>query len=375
MEGAARALLLEPAAEAFLEVGTFVAVALAAFGLLRWHLGDGLTGWLARHRHRGPLVGAVLGAVPGCGGAIVVMPLYLRGQVSFGAVVATLTATMGDSSFVLLAADPSLALWLHLALLAVGTVTGWLVDAWGIDPRPGGEPAVVPAPATRAEVAAGLRGPSTVGAAAAPLGILGRPVVDARHPALWAFWAVTLAAFAVAVPVVFQLVEEEAIAVAGVELPLLLGGVGALIGVAATVLRRRGAACTVRPTRPQEVLVDAARQTAEVTTWVVAAFVGYELFVATTGVDIGAMPTLGLLGVLAGAALGLIPGCGPQLVLTGLYAQGALPVSVLAANALSQDGDALFPLLAADRRSALAALAITTVPGLLVGGVLALFGL
>lgn len=48
---------------------------------------------------------------------------------------------------------------------------------------------------------------------------------------------------------------------------------------------------------------------------------------------------------------------------------------MLAANALSQDGDALFPLLAADRRSAVVALGLTTVPGLLVGGVLVAFGL
>jgi hypothetical protein len=106
----------------------------------------------------------------------------------------------------------------------------------------------------------------------------------------------------------------------------------------------------------------------------VVAFVGYETLVAVTGLDLGRLPTLGLIGVVVGAALGLIPGCGPQLVLTGLYAQGALPLSVLVANALSQDGDALFPLLASDRRSAAIGTAISALPGLVVGGILVAFG-
>jgi uncharacterized membrane protein len=128
--------VLGPAADAFLEVGTFVAVMLAAFGLLQWRTGGAVTRWLERHRRLGPLAGAVLGAVPGCGGAIVVMPLYLRGTVSFGTVVATLVATMGDSSFVLIAAAPGTALALHGGLLLAGLVTGVVVDRVGVDPRP-----------------------------------------------------------------------------------------------------------------------------------------------------------------------------------------------------------------------------------------------
>ena len=46
---------------------------------------------------------AILGAIPGCGGAIIVITQYTRGQVSFGGVVAVLTATMGDAAFLLLA--------------------------------------------------------------------------------------------------------------------------------------------------------------------------------------------------------------------------------------------------------------------------------
>jgi hypothetical protein len=367
-------LVLAPAAAAFLEVGTFVAVALAGFGLLRWYLGDGLTRWLQAGAHRGPLAGAVLGAVPGCGGAIVVVPLYLRGEVSYGTVIATLTATMGDSSFVLLAADPRLAIVVHGGLLVVGAATGALVDRLGIAPRNR------PEPATAAAVRAMTGAPtSTVGAAAAPLGITARPRVRTVPWGTIGFWTLTLAAFVVAVPTVLQVVDPGRFDVAGLPTASILGLVGAAVCVAVTLATRVGAHLdhAARPAaeRPREVLVETATETARIVTWVVVAFVGYEVVVATTGLDVATLPSIGLLGVLAGALLGLVPGCGPQLVLTGLWAQGALPLSVLAANALSQDGDALIPLLAVDRPAAVLASVITVLPGLLIGGLLLAVGL
>ena len=75
----------------------------------------------------------------------------------------------------------------------------------------------------------------------------------------------------------------------------------------------------------------------------------------------------GVMTVLIGALVGLIPGCGPQILFVTLYSRGMLPFAALIANAVSQDGDALFPLLAIDRRSALTATLITTIPALIIG--------
>ena len=49
---------------------------------------------------------AGLGALPGCGGAIIVVTQYVSGRLSFGSVVAVLTATMGDAAFLLIAQEP-----------------------------------------------------------------------------------------------------------------------------------------------------------------------------------------------------------------------------------------------------------------------------
>ncbi|ELZ26632.1 hypothetical protein C474_19574, partial [Halogeometricum pallidum JCM 14848] len=120
-----------------------------------------------------------------------------------------------------------------------------------------------------------------------------------------------------------------------------------------------------------ETLTHAAMETSFVTVWVVAAYLIYEYTVLFTGADIaGLAAAAGVLAPMAGAAVGLIPGCGPQIVLSTAYAQGSIPFSALAANAISQDGDALFPLIAIDKTAAVVASIYTTIPALVVGIVL-----
>jgi hypothetical protein len=50
-----------------------------------------------------------------------------------------------------------------------------------------------------------------------------------------------------------------------------------------------------------------------------------------------------------------------------LFVKGLVPFAAVLANAISQDGDALFPLLAIDRKSSLWATVITTIPALVFG--------
>lgn len=40
-----------------------------------------------------------MGGLPGCGGAIIVITQFVSGKMSFGAVTAVLTATMGDAAW------------------------------------------------------------------------------------------------------------------------------------------------------------------------------------------------------------------------------------------------------------------------------------
>jgi hypothetical protein len=79
--------------------------------------------------------------------------------------------------------------------------------------------------------------------------------------------------------------------------------------------------------------------------------------------------------LLAAALVGILPESGPHLVFVMLFAQGAIPFSVLVASSVVQDGHGMLPLLAESRREFVRVKAVNLVAGLLLGGALALAGL
>ena len=93
-------------ADAYLQVSTFVAATfLIIYGAER-ALKIDATAMLRRDTIWQVPVAAGLGALPGCGGAVIVVTQYVTGRLSFGGVVAALTATMGDAAFLLIAQEP-----------------------------------------------------------------------------------------------------------------------------------------------------------------------------------------------------------------------------------------------------------------------------
>ncbi len=95
-------IILLAAENAFLQVGVFVGAVLLIFGYINYKRQGRFVTTLENSKRLQPFFGSLLGITPGCGGAIFVMPLYLKGTVSFGTIIATLIATMGDAAFVLI---------------------------------------------------------------------------------------------------------------------------------------------------------------------------------------------------------------------------------------------------------------------------------
>jgi hypothetical protein len=383
--------ILTALADAFMQVGVFVAVLVGAFGWLRWRHGERIIGVLERHRLWGPAIGAVLGVSPGCAGAIMVMPLFARRSVSYGTVIAALVATMGDSSWVIMAANPEMAGVVHGILFLTGLVTGYAVDLLRVRPavtEPAGGTAVErpPEPA-RPSASVSSRRPSVpvlaridagidAGIRLEPRGTLGLAVRAPVDLTPVVFWMLVLTGFMVAFPTAFQMVDPAFLtSLAGGIDPYLTLGLAGTASAAVLFALGRGkladdSAETVGtwPHQPfGSVLRHGAHEVAFVVVWVAVAYVAWACVHVLTGFDGSQLPLLGIAGVLVGALIGLIPGCAVQIVFTGLYVSGIVPLPTLLANALSQDGDALLPLLALDRRSALVATCITTVPGLVVG--------
>ena len=71
--------------------------------------------------------------------------------------------------------------------------------------------------------------------------------------------------------------------------------------------------------------------------------------------------------VLLAVLIGCIPSSGPHLVFVTMFASGVLPLSVLLANCISQEGHAGLPLIAASRKDFLKIKAFKCVLALVVG--------
>lgn len=328
-------IALASLADAYLQVSVFVAGTLLLIAWSQRAAGIDVAAWLATDSPWRLLAAAALGALPGCGGAVIVVTQYVAGRTTFGAFVAVLTATMGDAAFLLLAREPVTG----LAMLLLGLSTGILTGA--VSER------VLPDWKSRCALPAD--------AALAP----SAPHKAAR-PLLHRFWYALLvpgAVFALLTALQVDLADVPLLA----ETALVLGVAGALLSIVVWVA---GDPARGRPAYPGSTVND----TAMVTVWVAAAFLIFELASAGFGLDLavlvdGAWMSLPLLGVL----IGFLPGCGPQIMIATFYLAGVLPVSALAANAISNDGDALFPALALAPRAAIAATMVTAIPALIVG--------
>jgi hypothetical protein len=117
----------------------------------------------------------------------------------------------------------------------------------------------------------------------------------------------------------------------------------------------------------------AKRHVPRIFAWTAAVLVGMALLTQSTDlhgvVQRNPWAMLGLAGLL-----GLIPESGPHLVFVTLYATGGIPLSVLAASSIVQDGHGMLPLLAQSKRDFLRVKAINLVVGLGVGAALMALG-
>ena len=126
--------------DAFLAVTVFVAAMVLLFSWLQYVTAGRFVSWIRDNQRFQPAIGALMGLTPGCGGAIIVMPMYARGYVTYGTVIATLIATLGDAAFVLIGAifqdsaflTPVIAV--HATSFIVGVAWGYGVDLLEVTP-------------------------------------------------------------------------------------------------------------------------------------------------------------------------------------------------------------------------------------------------
>ncbi len=99
--------------------------------------------------------------------------------------------------------------------------------------------------------------------------------------------------------------------------------------------------------------------------WLLGAFVVVELI--QPYMDVRGLPVSNLVLVVIAAGIGILPESGAHLAFVLLFAEGAIPFSVLLAISIVQDGHGLIPLLSASVRDSVYVKAINMVAGLIIG--------
>ena len=332
--------VIQSASEAFIAVTSFVAATIYIFYYFEVRKYD-LQAFISRNRKFEILISSFLGVIPGCGGAIMVMTLYVRGAVSFSSVIATLVSTMGDAAFLLIASNPKAALIILPITFVTGVVSGYVALLF--------ENKIAP-----------------------PLNLSKQNnfLEDFPENKIPPFF---YKAWLWLIPPAVILGLDNAL---GNSTSFLLYNVDGVL------VFSFGAACfcflmwffnpltdiqmavTSHKEKSSKKVVD---MTCFITVWVIVAFICFEIINGfTDGKIFEKLTILGPFIPLLAILIGFIPGCGPQIMITTMYVGGHIPISAQIGNSISNDGDVLFPAIAIAPRAAIIATFYSAIPALIV---------
>ena len=327
--------------DAYLQVSVFVGFTLFIFIGLDSLTKFDITSFLVKTKKFHVPLSAFLGALPGCGGAIIVVTQYIQGRIGFGSLVAVLTATMGDAAFLILAIEPSTGLLIFALGAVVGSITGYVVDI--------------------------IHGNKFLIQKFNDDGneeVLEKTFVSKFN----IFWLlIFMPGFILGILVAFQVNINNLIFLPNnFELTAIIGSSGAILSIFMWSLNPLSDfQCSTDKSRG--FLSRVVDTTNFVSTWVICGFLVFEIFMFFTSIDLKVffdiwLPFVPLIAIF----FGFLPGCGPQVVVATFYLNGFIPLSAELGNAISNDGDALFPAIALAPKAAVVATIYSSFPAIIV---------
>ena len=270
-----------------------------------------------------------LGALPGCGGAVVVITAFARGNITLGAMVAALIGTMGDAAFLLLAKEPTTYVKVMAISMIAAIICGWFVDRFHRGDLYSSE-----------------------------VKFLGHTVIGSLRNRDKTYILIAIPGLILGT---MQLMQINLYELGPIVLAIGLGGAALSVGVWAISPVN---AVTVHKDHP---FTRTTEETSFVTVWVIVAYLAYEYAYAFLGLDLAGLAEVAWIFIpLLAILVGFIPGCGPQILVTTLYLTGIIPFAALIGNAISNDGDALFPAIALTPRMAIIATLYSAIPALII---------
>lgn len=333
-------MVRETLVDAYLQVSVFVGFTLFIFIGMDALTKFNISNLLEKTKKFHVMMASLLGGIPGCGGAIIVVTQYIQGRISFGSLVAVLTATMGDAAFLILATKPMTGLFIFFLTTFAGLISGYVVDKiHGINY---------------------LQRNSKIKIEFEKI----KKTFISKFNIFWTL--IFLPGFLIGLFLAFQINVDKLFRVSdSFSITSAIGGMGAMLSIFMWSLNPLSDfQCSTDRTR--NVLSRVVDTTNFVTTWVICAFLTFEIFMFFTDYNLKSLFDIWLeLIPLMAILLGFLPGCGPQIIVTTFYLNGFIPLSAEIGNAISNDGDALFPAIALAPKAAIIATLYSAIPAIL----------
>ena len=379
------------------------------------------------------LLAAFLGSIPGCIGGFATVSLYSRRLLSFGALTAMMIASAGDEAFVMLAMMPDKALWIFALLFVIAVFSGIAID-WIMKSRnivgchpdqsaachhdqsaachhdqsahchPDQSAHCHPEQSTachpeRSE-GSGSEQRKTVTDSSLPLrmtasqiGMTTPQIAPAteckedpmtendvqdteRRSLTWQRLVLTgaIALFAIALAAGWMEHDHAVPETGQIHLNLLsewwMNLIFAILCIVMVVIMCFRSDSFIKETLWHHVL---QKHLPNIFAWTFGVLLAIGLLSEYIDLNTWVSDNPALMILLA-VAIGIIPESGPHLIFVTLYASGLVPLPVLLASSISQDGHSSLPLLAEDKKSFAYAKLLNCLIALIVGfGTLLLF--
>ncbi len=295
---------------------------------------------LEKSRWKQYLLAAFLGSTPGCLGAFAVVALYGHGTVTLGAVVAAMIATSGDESFVMLSMFPETAIGIFALMFLLGIAGGVAADMIFLKDSK---------KAPRCETGFQIHEHET-------FSFFSRDNIRRQwrncSPAR-GILSVTLLLF-------------------------ILGVVSGHLGppvwnwIRITLLTVSLVCLFIVITVPEHFLEEhlwhhvAMEHVPRIFLWTLGALLAMHLIIDQFHMQAW-LDNNRFIVLLIACLLGLIPESGPHMIFVTLFAEHAIPFSILIASSVVQDGHGMLPMLAESREDFLKVKGINLIAGLLAG--------
>ncbi|MCD4791424.1 MAG: putative manganese transporter [Bacteroidales bacterium] len=278
---------------------------------------------ISGNRWKQYLLAAFLGAIPGCLGAFTAVALFSHRLISFGAIVTAMIATSGDAAFVMFAMFPQKAVVLTLILFGVGIFAGYITDKIPLSEKILNKFAENEFPLHAEEQCKCFQ--------------KDKFFQSLLKPSIFRV-IITIIVLSLLIAVLTgTLVRNSEIWIKVTILLVVTFSLFVVISVPEHFLKKH--------LWDHIVKIHLFR----IFLWTFGTLLAFHFL--TNFIDIQSWMTENMLIVLVIAVLvGIIPESGPHLIFVTLFAQGAIPFSILLASSIAQDGHGMLPLFAESKR-------------------------